>query len=554
MNTLTYAKRYLELGYHCIPLGHKSKIPPKGFELKKYQKQAPTDEEITSWFSNGNGDRNIGLLMGRGIFAVDLDGEGAESALTGLGIEIPQFAPRSKTGRGQHILLAASSPVGDAVALLHSEGKGPDGKWLWAVDIRGVGYIVAEPSIHDKLGTPYKWIVKPPHVSEIPNAPKDLLGLISKSKSAQGQGAPTVADSASGEGWIIESLRGVSEGNRDAICAKLAGYFLAKKIPQAVVIETLNTWALRCTPPFDGVVKTVKSIAAKDGENNKPGKTVAVQSLKEITNEIWDDLNANKKDCSPTGFSGIDEKLSGGVRPGELVYLGARPAVGKTAFALQTAVAWANCGRKVLIVSREMSNVALGRRMVSQIGKVNASRLRKGEGQTGVIHDQEKVLTTLDRMRDMNIWMTEKAVTMADIKSSLEASGADALIADHLQLIASSNSRSDRRHQLEEVSAAMKGLALDKEIPIMCMSTLSRPLAGVNVRPTLASLRESGELEHDADIVMLIHREWKSFDATVIIAKNREGMTGDVEFIFVPEFLNFSEKIESAPKNWQDRD
>jgi len=138
MTTYEAAKRYLELGFHpiaCLPREKKTWV-----EWKKFQTQAPTPKELSGWWG-ARPDANVALVFGRGTFAVDLDGDGAEGLLEEKGIYLPDTAPRSKTGEGFHVLLSSDSPVPDCVGLLGTAG-GPH------IDIRGVGYIVAPPSIH----------------------------------------------------------------------------------------------------------------------------------------------------------------------------------------------------------------------------------------------------------------------------------------------------------------------------------------------------------------------------------------------------------------------
>lgn len=259
-DVLAWARYYHELGLHVFPLSPKTKIPPKGFPLKRYQTTRPTLAEIESWFSTGHA--NIGILLGRGLVAVDLDGEGAEELLNGAGITLPDDAPRSRTSDGYHVILRVGADVGDRVAMLCA-GYASDGKPIKPqVDIRGVGYIVAPPSIHPS-GHVYEWEHR---VSKaIPACPQALIDLIGRTGSPAKPSAAAAGPSDAPQ-WVSAALPGVGEGKRDATCARLAGYFLGKGVPADIVKAQLYAFGDRCRPAYSrkDVDKTVNSVDRKD--------------------------------------------------------------------------------------------------------------------------------------------------------------------------------------------------------------------------------------------------------------------------------------------------
>jgi putative DNA primase/helicase len=260
---------------HPVPLRARTKRPPL-VAWKRYQDTAPTDAELERWFLTSE-PRNIALVLGRGIFAVDLDGEGAEPALRAAGVELPQFAPRSCTQNGHHVLLEAPGPVSDRVGLLASAPGAPH----WQVDIRGVGYIVAPPSLHPS-GHAYAWSTQLPESrDDLPRAPQALLDLISR--PGTGLNLPAVGLLTPGSGpdtpkWLVAALQGAPEGQRDQTCARLAGYFLGKSMPLDVVRATLLNWATLCRPPFPPaeVDKTIRSMQARDAAHGRRRQDPAV--------------------------------------------------------------------------------------------------------------------------------------------------------------------------------------------------------------------------------------------------------------------------------------
>jgi hypothetical protein len=242
------ARTYLSMGLHPIPCAPRSKRPV--VEWRHYQEAPPLPDEIDAWWERWP-DANVALVLGRGTFAVDLDGgHDAERLLADRGVFLPG-APRSKTANGFHVFLSAPGPVPDRVGLLSVNGRKPQ------VDIRGVGIVVAPPSIHPS-GVPYEWHV--PLTLPFPPAPPRLLELI------QADGGGAYQPGWPGDGWVAKALRGVGEGERDATCTRLAGYFLGRGLEPAPVEDILAaTFAVACTTPFppEDVRKCVRSIARK---------------------------------------------------------------------------------------------------------------------------------------------------------------------------------------------------------------------------------------------------------------------------------------------------
>lgn len=523
---LEAARDYLALGLHPIPCAPRSKRPM--VEWRRYQDEAPLPDELETWWSVCP-DANVALVMGRGMFAVDLDGgPEAERLLFDRGILLPG-APRSQTANGFHILLAAPGPVPDRVGLLTTRGSKPQ------VDIRGVGIIVAPPSIHP-TGAVYEWRV--PLALPFPPAPPELLRLIA-------QGTPDKSPSSRvGGSWVIEALHGVGEGLRDATCTRLAGYFLGLGVDTATVEAILlESFARNCTPPLDraSVLKCVRSIERKEamaGTRDRGGlQPLRIDAVLEAL------LEAVKHPPRPirSPFARLNQWLDGGFQPGNLIYLGARPGVGKTAMALQIARAVGLDGERVLVISREMVLIALGRRLLAQTSRVSASRLRRWEL---TIEDQADVEVALRQLRGLPIWLTDQVISVGELATMATDHGPWGLIiVDYLQLVRAPTEIRERRLQVEAVSQQLKTLAMTCGVPVLCLSSLARPgREHEGRRPGLSDLRESGELEHDADLVIFLHRAMLEAEAEVIIAKNRDGAVGIVGMRFTPEILTFAEE------------
>jgi replicative DNA helicase len=189
--------------------------------------------------------------------------------------------------------------------------------------------------------------------------------------------------------------------------------------------------------------------------------------------------------------------------------------------------------------------VAVGMRLLAQEGPVNATMLRKRD-----LSPQHWCTIDLacEQLQALPIFITHAELNVDEIRRIAGVMADDGplglVIVDYLQLIDAPPGLKERRLQVEAVSAGLKRLTLDLQIPVLCLSSLSRPPDGR--KPTLASLRESGNLEHDADSVILLHRPQELEPVTeCIVAKSRNGRTGQVELYFRGEYLRFEETTTS---------
>lgn len=536
---LAAALEYLKLGYHPIPCAPREKRPLVPW--KDFQTTMPTAEQLQSWWIR-TPDANVALVLGRGRFAVDLDGgDDAEAMLAEAGVFLPQDAPRSRTGGGFHVFLSSWNPVPDRVGLLSTNGGKPQ------VDIRGVGIVVAPPSIHPN-GSQYAWInaltEKPAHA---PLALMDLIGKAPGPVSVESRG--TAKPAVGGRFWVADGLRGVSEGGRDYTCTRLAGYFLKKGLDAETVTAILvESFARSCDPPFPirDVEKCVTSIARRESVDGEAAEARGIQPkhISEVLDEFERSLAAGPSPTLPTPFPTLNAFLNGGFAPGELIFLGARPGVGKTALCLEIArKAAQGITGGVLVVSREMANLAIVRRVVAQDARVRAGSIKRAE-----LNDTERwqVKESVGRLRPLPIFLADDAVSMADIQGIVESMASEVplalVVVDYLQLVRAPREVKERRHQVEAVSQGLKTLAMQYKVPVLCLSSLSRPPGDEkNKPPTLASLRESGELEHDADVILLLHRAYHEPATQCFVAKNRDGRIGIVDLMFRHEYVAFDE-------------
>lgn len=296
---------------------------------------------------------------------------------------------------------------------------------------------------------------------------------------------------------------------------------------------------------FSGLDQELRALAAQLKGHLLPGH---VSHISEVMESVLASLHDGPPDFIDTPWPALNNMLGGGIAPGELLFFGARPGLGKTAAALEIARRAGKRGKVVLGISREMLTTALGMRMLAQEGPINATFLRRRDllPSHWVTANQ-----AVEQLRSLPIFLTHAKIDIEGIERLVrifkDEGGLDLLIVDYLQLIDPPGALRgrERRLQVEAVSSGLKAITLDHNVPVLCLSSLSRPADGK--APTLASLRESGNLEHDADSVLLLHRPDELEPKTqCIVAKSRNGRTGMVELFFRGEYLRFEEPYSAG--------
>lgn len=249
----------------------------------------------------------------------------------------------------------------------------------------------------------------------------------------------------------------------------------------------------------------------------------------------------------PTGFRDID-KLTSGFHENELIIIAARPAMGKTVFALSMAANMALASKKsVAIFNMEMGAEQLISRMLSSVGQIEGSRLRTGKLEH---QDWKRVNEAISRLADTKIFIDDTpGQTVSEMRAKCRRlanspDGLDIVIIDYLQLISGSAKYAGQRQQeVSEISRSLKTMAMELNIPVIALAQLSRSVEGrEDKRPLLSDLRESGSIEQDADIVAFLYRDdYYNKESAIdedtsklefIISKHRNGPTATVNLIF----------------------
>lgn len=273
-----------------------------------------------------------------------------------------------------------------------------------------------------------------------------------------------------------------------------------------------------------------------------------------------EDIKAGKKELITSGFKGID-RLNGGFTPGQLIVLGARPSVGKSAIMNKISFAVAGKNKSVGIVSLEMNNTEIAARLAALQTETSFGiiyrNLFNDENESRVFYDR------ISKSVNLPIYVSDKTkVDVNDIRSKAiklkHAQGLNMLIVDYLQLVdGSTNKNYNREQEVAKISRGLKLLAMELQIPVIVLCQLNRAVThrkGNDRYPQLSDLRESGAIEQDADVVLMLHRDWMSgfqeneqgqsteFEADLLGLKWRNGALFRLPLDFNPPLMKFSEK------------
>ena len=283
--------------------------------------------------------------------------------------------------------------------------------------------------------------------------------------------------------------------------------------------------------------------------------------LKTAINQL-ETLAKNNSDVTgiATGFYDFD-KLTSGLHPNELIIIAARPAMGKTAFALNLAVnAAISSNKSVAIFNLEMGAEQLMFRMLSAASSVEGNKLKTGK----LSHeDWKKINEATSELGDAPIFIEDTpGITIGEIRAKcrrLQSTGNLGLIViDYLQLISGGPGYGNNRQQeVSDISRSLKTMAMELGVPVIALAQLSRNVEGrENKRPIMSDLRESGSIEQDADIVAFLYRDdyyTKQVDnpdgvsiSELIIGKHRNGATGTIELLFEKNISNFRNYVKNA--------
>ncbi len=287
------------------------------------------------------------------------------------------------------------------------------------------------------------------------------------------------------------------------------------------------------------------------------------QGILDMPGLVMDTFSVIERHCQnkdaftgiPSGFQALDNMTSG-FQASEMIVIGARPSMGKTALALSM-IQHIAIHKKIPtgFFSLEMSATQIGQRLFSQESRIPGSKIRSGFLK---LDDFKRLQEAAGRCYDAPLYVADTPnMRMLDLRALARKMRrqhqVEIIFIDYIGLITSENYGSNipRHEQVSEVSRSLKSLARELKIPVVALSQVTRDSEGKE--PTLANLRDSGSIEQDADVVMFIHRDRRptdddgsaAQDAKVILAKQRNGPVGTVDLVFLPQYAKFENRSDS---------
>lgn len=270
-----------------------------------------------------------------------------------------------------------------------------------------------------------------------------------------------------------------------------------------------------------------------------------VADISQAVSEAYDETDAASNGLikrTSTGFPDIDRILSGGYQGEQLIIIAARPGQGKTALLLTEALHMMLDNHAVLLFSLEMSRKQIAHRMLSQLSGVDHSRIQEGRMTPEEWQKFTDAVGKLSEMKDLLTIIDLPAIKLGNIRQLVRAEIAKkkyrVIMLDYIQLAEADEKKERRQLEVGSVSRGLKALSKETGLPIVCAAQLSRATEQrADKTPVLSDLREAGDLEQDADIVMFIH---KQEDTTrLLVAKNRHGAVGNVDLYFRANNVKF---------------
>jgi len=505
-------------GWSVIPLNWRGTVEDRKRPLLDawgpYQTTRASETQVTEWWSRWP-QANIALLMGEvsGLVALDFDGPHAAHLAK-------VFLPRTaavKTGKGFHAFYRHPGyRVHNGVRLKEDEDR-------CGIDVKADGgYVVAPPSVHGS-GHVYRWLIHPDEgIADLPAGVAAMLSQHEQRKAENGRGAA----------WVEEALAGVPEGQRNETAAQLSGYWLrVTEGNREATWHAMRLWARFCTPPMPEreLRATVESIARREAARRSHEEHKDLHRHEVVEGPRWAE---ELRDAEPRRGLHVEVpafSVLGGLVPGDMIVLAGRPGMGKSTMACQLTVrACVEQAIPTLVVSSEMTRRDWGFWMAAIVGGCSTLQLPRP------LPD-----ALLNAFRASPVAVVDSGtITIHDIRLLAESRpGLKLLIVDHIGRIVGQR-RDSRVLEVGEVARGLKSIAKDLRCTVVALCQLNRRVEGTEEKePRLSDLRESGEIEQEADSVVFLWTKERDIlldqlPGFATVAKNRHGRLSRVATMF----------------------
>lgn len=500
---------YASRGWQVFPIMPGQKEPP----LCKWRDEATTDpEKIKAWWSK-TANANVGIATGKvsGIVVLDVDtGKSGNESLFDLTVEhgkLPETPEALTGGGGRHFIFA--HPGQDIPNSASKLGAG--------LDIRGDGgYIVAPPSLHPS-GRHYEWeLSSKPSRTRLAQMPVWMITALVEQPHKE---ASTTPNPIQGK---------FQEGARNQTLASLAGTMRRRGISAEAIYSALITENdLKCDPPLskDEVFRTAASVSRYDpsnpprpGNNGKKEFREPVSAVDGIL-AFLDILPHLEGRSIPTFIPKLDLDI-GGLERQTLSVLAARPSMGKSTLAWQIARSVSASKRKVYFFSLEMSSTSLWAKAICSASGHRWKDLRNGNIPDNVMNDITSEASSLMGIYEDLLLLDDGMNTTDTIWQGVEIHKPDLVVIDHLRCVSDTGDNEVQR--LGNITQRLKDMAKSFNCAVLCLAQLNRGVESRdNKRPTLADLRDSGQIEENADLIMMMYRD-DYYDPPAVRAKTSE--------------------------------
>jgi len=343
--------------------------------------------------------------------------------------------------------------------------------------------------------------------------------------------------------------------------------YYAKIVKDRYILRTIITTAIdMSSEAYDQKKDPVEILDSAEkkvfelSQKAEKGKFKEISPILEQVLEQWSSKDSDALFGTPSGFLDLDSKLSG-FQNSDLIILAGRPSMGKTALALAIARNAAVEHKKSIgFFSLEMSEKQIGERLLASESRVNSHHVKTSKNKNWTkLSSAANVLAKskifIDDSAGLNIM--ELRAKARQLKSDKDI---DLLVVDYIQLLNAGTRAENRQQEISYISRSLKALAKELNIPILCLSQLSRAVENrTNHRPIMSDLRESGAIEQDADVILFVYRQYVYTEADedkglaeIIIAKHRNGPTGTAKVTFIDEYARFenyefSDRVSEVP-------
>ena len=367
-------------------------------------------------------------------------------------------------------------------------------------------------------------------------------------------------EAVGGELYLAELIDTIATTvNLESWCQVLSKYATLRRM-----IDVCSSSLVKCYDSDVDATKLVEEIETDIYNVRGQESAHSIFTVSDLIKEefrILMEINEGKQEVGiPTGFAPIDD-CTGGLKPGEMFVLAARPSIGKTSLALNVLRNVAMNGvrpRPVAFFSLEMTESQIARRLLCTESKIPESVFRNHAFQDS---DLARLTAAVSRIKESKIFVDPTGgITIAELRAKARRlkmqHNIELIVIDYLQLMHADGRIESRQQEVAEISGGIKKLAKDLNVPVLVLAQLNREVdkaTGAGARPKLAHLRESGTIEQDADIVSFLHRdreeskgatETTSVESEWIIEKNRNGRTGNFKMLFYPARMEF---LPAAP-------